>query len=178
MNTGHTQFDTIKLSCVHLRLSTSRHSAVTPISHIATSSAIFAPIACVLQGHVGLYWRGGKLLSWVTPPGMHMRMPFIDVYEPIQVGSSGRGRLPGCHSTSGTAVACAVPQPLLLWCCLMLLQAAGVDDAPVLRWPRHAAAALLTAGWQGKERQVIKAYACVRTMLESNMSHVLQRCCC
>lgn len=37
------------------------------------------------QGHVGVYWRGGRLLQSITDPGLHFRVPFLDTYAAIQV---------------------------------------------------------------------------------------------
>ena len=37
------------------------------------------------QGHVGVYWRGGKLLPHIKEPGMQLKLPILDVYAPIQV---------------------------------------------------------------------------------------------
>ncbi|CAN6284342.1 unnamed protein product [Urochloa humidicola] len=39
----------------------------------------------VPEGHVGVYWRGGALLKAITPPGFHLKLPWITQYEPIQV---------------------------------------------------------------------------------------------
>ncbi|KAK3146943.1 hypothetical protein QOZ80_3BG0275500 [Eleusine coracana subsp. coracana] len=39
----------------------------------------------VPEGHVGVYWRGGALLKTITPPGFHLKLPWITHYEPIQV---------------------------------------------------------------------------------------------
>ncbi|KAM3203390.1 erlin-2-B [Capsicum annuum] len=39
----------------------------------------------VPEGHVGVYWRGGALLSTITDPGFHLKLPFITQFEPIQV---------------------------------------------------------------------------------------------
>uniref|UniRef100_A0A0D9Z914 Band 7 domain-containing protein n=1 Tax=Oryza glumipatula TaxID=40148 RepID=A0A0D9Z914_9ORYZ len=39
----------------------------------------------VPEGHVGVYWRGGALLETITPPGFHVKLPWITQFEPIQV---------------------------------------------------------------------------------------------
>eukprot|EP00850_Spirogloea_muscicola_P009558 SM000054S18044 [mRNA] locus=s54:19325:22644:- [translate_table: standard] len=39
----------------------------------------------VPEGHVGVYWRGGALLSTVTEPGFHTMVPFVTRFEAIQV---------------------------------------------------------------------------------------------
>lgn len=36
------------------------------------------------EGHVGVYYRGGALLSQVAPPGFHMRIPGLTTYRVIQ----------------------------------------------------------------------------------------------
>ncbi|KAG2495189.1 hypothetical protein HYH03_006795 [Edaphochlamys debaryana] len=52
---------------------------------ITLAAFIKTSVHQVPEGHVGLYWRGGKLLQRITPPGIHLRMPLIDSYEAIQV---------------------------------------------------------------------------------------------
>eukprot|EP01023_Acetabularia_acetabulum_P038496 TRINITY_DN36921_c1_g1_i1.p1 TRINITY_DN36921_c1_g1~~TRINITY_DN36921_c1_g1_i1.p1 ORF type:complete len:381 (+),score=41.67 TRINITY_DN36921_c1_g1_i1:92-1144(+) len=37
------------------------------------------------EGHVGVYWRGGKMLDIVADPGFHLKIPFVDMYEAVQV---------------------------------------------------------------------------------------------
>lgn len=37
------------------------------------------------EGHVGVYYRGGALLSRVSQPGYHMMLPFITTYKSVQV---------------------------------------------------------------------------------------------
>lgn len=37
------------------------------------------------EGHVGVYWRGGALIPRVTQPGYHLKIPFIDSFENVQV---------------------------------------------------------------------------------------------
>jgi len=39
----------------------------------------------VPEGHVGAYWRLGRLLPDVTTPGIHFRLPLVVRWEPIQV---------------------------------------------------------------------------------------------
>ena len=38
----------------------------------------------VKEGHVGVYWRGGALLSSVTEPGYHVKMPLLTVMRQVQ----------------------------------------------------------------------------------------------
>ncbi|XP_039292789.1 erlin-1-like [Nilaparvata lugens] len=37
------------------------------------------------EGHVGVYYRGGALLSKVSHPGFHLMIPFITTYRSVQV---------------------------------------------------------------------------------------------
>lgn len=37
------------------------------------------------EGHVGVYYRGGALLSNVSEPGFHMMIPFLTSYRSVQV---------------------------------------------------------------------------------------------
>jgi len=39
----------------------------------------------VPQGHVGVYWRGGRLLDRVTGPGYHMMLPLVTSMAAVQV---------------------------------------------------------------------------------------------
>lgn len=39
----------------------------------------------VQEGHVGVYWRGGRLLDRTTEPGWHTKVPLIDHMEEVQV---------------------------------------------------------------------------------------------
>ncbi|KAK9796312.1 hypothetical protein WJX73_002261 [Symbiochloris irregularis] len=50
-------------------------------------AAVFAKFSLhqVPEGHVGVYWRGGRLLQTISNPGLHLRIPFLDTYAPIQV---------------------------------------------------------------------------------------------
>ena len=37
------------------------------------------------EGAVGVYYRGGAILSQITEPGYHMMMPFVTRVQPMQV---------------------------------------------------------------------------------------------
>ncbi len=39
----------------------------------------------VEEGHVGVYWRGGALMSGITEPGYHLMLPLMTSYANIQV---------------------------------------------------------------------------------------------
>lgn len=44
----------------------------------------FDTLHTVNEGHVGVYWRGGRLLNFTTSPGWHFKLPFIDTMEQLQ----------------------------------------------------------------------------------------------
>ena len=84
--------------------------------------AFLAPMVhFISEGHVGVYTRGGALLSGVYEPGLHFSIPMITQLHPIQVtlqtdkvtnipcGTSGGvlimfGRLPSHKKTDDFAV--------------------------------------------------------------------------
>jgi len=37
------------------------------------------------EGHLGIYWRGGRLIEGTTDPGFHLMMPFVTSYANIQI---------------------------------------------------------------------------------------------
>ena len=39
----------------------------------------------ISEGHVGVYYRGGKLLNYITYPGYNTMNPYLTTYEEIQV---------------------------------------------------------------------------------------------
>eukprot|EP00898_Chlorokybus_atmophyticus_P008020 jgi/Chlat1/8219/Chrsp76S07638 len=39
----------------------------------------------VPEGYVGVYWRGGALINTTAGPGFHLRIPWLTVFEPMQV---------------------------------------------------------------------------------------------
>ncbi|KAK9750646.1 hypothetical protein RND81_02G210700 [Saponaria officinalis] len=55
------------------------------LSSASTSKISFTVLHQVPEGHVGVYWRGGALLTTITDPGFHWKLPLITHYEPIQV---------------------------------------------------------------------------------------------
>ncbi|KAK9915129.1 hypothetical protein WJX75_005056 [Coccomyxa subellipsoidea] len=73
------------------RVSQPRGNAVLPtLNYIVIGSLLLAvflkfSLHSVPEGHVGVYWRGGSLLSRVTEPGLRLKLPFLDLFSPIQV---------------------------------------------------------------------------------------------
>jgi len=52
---------------------------------VAMVFLVKASYHAVPEGHVGLYYRGGRLTDRVTPPGMHLRVPLLDYFAAVQV---------------------------------------------------------------------------------------------
>ena len=51
---------------------------------VVLAAAIIVPqgIHTIKEGHVGVYYRGGAMLSSITHPGVHLKLPGItSVYE-------------------------------------------------------------------------------------------------
>lgn len=47
--------------------------------------SIMGGIHIIHEGHVGIYTRGGALLSGYTSPGLHTMIPIITRYSEVQV---------------------------------------------------------------------------------------------
>jgi len=37
------------------------------------------------EGHIGVYWVGGALLTTTTEPGFHVKLPFITTHDQVQI---------------------------------------------------------------------------------------------
>jgi regulator of protease activity HflC (stomatin/prohibitin superfamily) len=37
------------------------------------------------EGHIGVYFRGGAILTETSDPGWHTKLPFFTSYEQVQV---------------------------------------------------------------------------------------------
>ena len=35
------------------------------------------------EGHIGIYWRGGRLIEGTTEPGFHLMFPFITSFANV-----------------------------------------------------------------------------------------------
>ncbi len=46
---------------------------------------VFFGIHIIEEGYVGVYFRGGKLLTGTSQPGYNVRNPFFTSYEQVQV---------------------------------------------------------------------------------------------
>jgi len=48
-------------------------------------SAVFLGFHTIGEGSVGVYYRGGRLLTRISDPGWHVKVPFVDRVEQVQV---------------------------------------------------------------------------------------------
>ncbi|VDO10397.1 unnamed protein product [Brugia timori] len=58
-----------------------------PLVTVGAIVALFMAFALhhIEEGHVGVYYRGGALLSRVSQPGYHLMFPFFTTYKSVQV---------------------------------------------------------------------------------------------
>jgi len=65
-----------------------------------------ASIHKIEEGHVGIYWRGGALINRITEPGIHLKIPFLDSVENVQVT---------LQTDKVTNIPCGTSGGVLLW---------------------------------------------------------------
>ncbi|XP_077340949.1 erlin-2 isoform X2 [Lithobates pipiens] len=49
-----------------------------------TAAALFSAIHKIEEGHIGVYYRGGALLTSTSGPGFHLMLPFITSFKSVQ----------------------------------------------------------------------------------------------
>ncbi|KAI4820620.1 hypothetical protein KUCAC02_028592 [Chaenocephalus aceratus] len=47
-------------------------------------AALLSSVHKIDEGHTGVYYRGGALLTTTSGPGFHLMLPFITTYKPVQ----------------------------------------------------------------------------------------------
>ncbi|XP_031426286.1 erlin-2 isoform X2 [Clupea harengus] len=47
-------------------------------------TALFSAVHKIDEGHTGVYYRGGALLTTTSSPGFHLMLPFITSFKPVQ----------------------------------------------------------------------------------------------
>ncbi|XP_062399118.1 erlin-2 isoform X1 [Sardina pilchardus] len=47
-------------------------------------AALFSAVHKIEEGHIGVYYRGGALLTTTSGPGFHLMLPFITSFKPVQ----------------------------------------------------------------------------------------------
>lgn len=51
----------------------------------ALASIIILSLHKIEEGHLGVYYRAGALIPEISEPGIHMMIPVLTIYKPIQV---------------------------------------------------------------------------------------------
>uniref|UniRef100_A0AAY5ECH7 Band 7 domain-containing protein n=1 Tax=Electrophorus electricus TaxID=8005 RepID=A0AAY5ECH7_ELEEL len=55
-----------------------------PVSSQLKTPALFSSVHKIEEGHIGVYYRGGALLTTTSSPGFHLMLPFITTFRPVQ----------------------------------------------------------------------------------------------
>ncbi|OCT89889.1 hypothetical protein XELAEV_18018502mg [Xenopus laevis] len=63
----------------------SHAGAIVGLGVALIAAALFSAIHKIEEGHVGVYYRGGALLSTTSGPGFHLMFPFITSFKSVQV---------------------------------------------------------------------------------------------
>lgn len=58
---------------------------IVPFLLLISVIGISLSVHKVDEGNVGVYWRGGALVNRITDPGYHLKVPFVDQFENVQV---------------------------------------------------------------------------------------------
>uniref|UniRef100_A0A8C7NJD1 Band 7 domain-containing protein n=1 Tax=Oncorhynchus mykiss TaxID=8022 RepID=A0A8C7NJD1_ONCMY len=58
--------------------------AIASIICAIGGAALFASVHKIEEGHTGVYYRGGALLTTTSNPGFHLMMPFITNFKSVQ----------------------------------------------------------------------------------------------
>ncbi|NXV71696.1 ERLN2 protein, partial [Atlantisia rogersi] len=58
--------------------------AIAALSLSFLAAAFFSAIHKIEEGHIGVYYRGGALLTTTSGPGFHLMLPFITSYKSVQ----------------------------------------------------------------------------------------------
>uniref|UniRef100_A0A8C7D3N0 ER lipid raft associated 2 n=2 Tax=Oncorhynchus TaxID=8016 RepID=A0A8C7D3N0_ONCKI len=59
--------------------------AIASIICAIGGAALFSSVHKIEEGHTGVYYRGGALLTTTSSPGFHLMMPFITHFKSVQV---------------------------------------------------------------------------------------------
>ncbi|XP_075030819.1 erlin-2 isoform X7 [Calonectris borealis] len=58
--------------------------AIAALSLSFLAAAFLSAIHKIEEGHIGVYYRGGALLTSTSGPGFHLMLPFITSYKSVQ----------------------------------------------------------------------------------------------
>jgi regulator of protease activity HflC (stomatin/prohibitin superfamily) len=70
--------------CLYLSIGTPLNSLSHPLG-IASFFIMFGGIHKIPEGYIGVYTRGGALLSGYTNPGVHFMFPLMTKYHTVQI---------------------------------------------------------------------------------------------
>uniref|UniRef100_A0A8C8ZJN3 Erlin n=1 Tax=Prolemur simus TaxID=1328070 RepID=A0A8C8ZJN3_PROSS len=59
--------------------------AVVAVASSFFCASLFSAVHKIEEGHIGVYYRGGALLTSTSGPGFHLMLPFITSYKSVQV---------------------------------------------------------------------------------------------
>lgn len=62
----------------------SQIGALAAIGVAITAASLFSAIHKLEEGHIGVYYRGGALLTSTSGPGFHLMIPFITSFKSVQ----------------------------------------------------------------------------------------------
>ncbi|NP_001086246.1 erlin-2-B precursor [Xenopus laevis] len=62
----------------------SHAGAIAALGVALIAAALFSAIHKIEEGHVGVYYRGGALLTTTSGPGFHLMLPFITSFKSVQ----------------------------------------------------------------------------------------------
>ncbi|XP_060038695.1 erlin-2 isoform X3 [Erinaceus europaeus] len=58
--------------------------AVVAVAASFLCASLFSSVHKIEEGHIGVYYRGGALLTSTSGPGFHLMLPFITSYKSVQ----------------------------------------------------------------------------------------------
>ncbi|XP_013921012.1 PREDICTED: erlin-2-like [Thamnophis sirtalis] len=58
--------------------------AIAALAASLVAASLFSAIHKIEEGHIGVYYRGGALLTSTSGPGFHLMLPFITSYKSVQ----------------------------------------------------------------------------------------------
>uniref|UniRef100_A0A2I3HNK7 Erlin n=1 Tax=Nomascus leucogenys TaxID=61853 RepID=A0A2I3HNK7_NOMLE len=58
--------------------------AVVAVASSFFCASLFSAVHKIEEGHIGVYYRGGALLTSTSGPGFHLMLPFITSYKSVQ----------------------------------------------------------------------------------------------
>ncbi|NWZ86350.1 ERLN2 protein, partial [Poecile atricapillus] len=88
--------------------------AIAALALGVAAAALLSAVHKIDEGHIGVYYRGGALLTSTSGPGFHLMLPFITSYKSVQVllgpgpDGAGAGEPRGSHGTGPASFPCSI----------------------------------------------------------------------